>query len=268
MDRDSRLKRFVLVALGLLIVVGIAWAFGWFLPPRPTTNLLFITLDTTRADRLGCYGYSDAATPTLDRLAATGVRFDRAYSPAPLTLPAHASLFTGLYPPEHGLRTNGRGRLAETLPTLPALLQQVGYDTAAFVSSFVLDHRFGLGRGWGKYDDGQLARTPSELDALQRQRGARQVADAALDWFQHRDSKPFCLRASARGSRGDRGSAARPPHGVVRRTPRRRASSFEDDLHAVVGDLPARVLDREALLRARREDGVRVVDVRVDPACA
>jgi arylsulfatase A-like enzyme/Flp pilus assembly protein TadD len=155
--------------------------------------LLFITLDTTRADRLGCYGYSEAATPTLDRLAAAGVRFDRAYSPAPLTLPAHTSVFTGLYPPEHGLRTNGRGRLDEKLATLPALLQEVGYDTAAFVSSFVLDHRFGLGRGWTKYDDGQLSQTPSELDALQRQRGAREVVDAALDWFGRRGSQPFCL---------------------------------------------------------------------------
>ena len=183
----------VLIASGLLILVGIAVACWLFSTPRPTVNLLFITLDTTRADRLGCYGYAAAATPTFDRLAAAGVRFERAYSPAPLTLPTHTSLFTGLYPPEHGLRTNGRGRLDEKLATLPALLQEVGYDTAAFVSSFVLDRRFGLGRGWAKYDDGQLSQTPSELDALQRQRGARDVVDAALDWFQKRSSKPFCL---------------------------------------------------------------------------
>ena len=191
--RDSRVKRLALIAFGLLLLAGSGLSYWWISTPRPTVNLLFITLDTTRADRLGCYGYSEAATPTLDRLAAAGVRFERAYSPAPLTLPTHTSLFTGLYPPEHGLRTNGRGRLDEKLATLPALLQEVGYDTAAFVSSFVLDHRFGLGRGWAKYDDGQLSQTPSELDALQRQRGAREVVDAALDWFQHRDAKPFCL---------------------------------------------------------------------------
>ncbi len=191
--RDSRVKRLALIAFGLLLLAGSGLSYWWFSTPRPTVNLLFITLDTTRADRLGCYGYSEAATPTLDRLAAAGVRFERAYSPAPLTLPTHTSLFTGLYPPEHGLRTNGRGRLDEKLPTLPALLQAAGYDTAAFVSSFVLDGRFGLGRGWAKYDDGQLSRMPSELDALQRQRGAREVVDAALDWFQKRSSKPFCL---------------------------------------------------------------------------
>lgn len=192
MSRDSRAKKLILSAFGLLLLAGGSWGYWRFLTPRPTVNLLFITLDTTRADRLGCYGDSDAATPTLDRLASAGVRFDRAYSPAPLTLPAHASLFTGLYPPEHGLRTNGRGRLDEKLPTLPELLQEVGYDTAAFVASFVLDRRFGLGRGWGVYDD-QLTPTASAPDALQRQRGARDVVDAALNWFHKRDARPFCL---------------------------------------------------------------------------
>lgn len=193
MGRDSRAKKFTLIAFGLLLLAVGGWGYWRFSTPRPTVNLLFITLDTTRADRLGCYGYADAATPTLDRLAAAGVRFDRAYSPAPLTLPTHTSLFTGLYPPEHGLRTNGRGRLDEKLPTLPTILQEAGYDTAAFVSSFVLDGRFGLGRGWAKYDDGQLTQLPSELDALQRQRSARDVVDAALDWFSQRGSQPFCL---------------------------------------------------------------------------
>lgn len=191
--RDSRKQKPTLIALGLLLLVsggGISW---WLATPKPTVNLLFITLDTTRADRLGCYGYAEAATPTLDQLAAAGARFDRASSPAPLTLPSHASLFTGLYPPEHGLRTNGRGRLDEKLPTLPALLRDVGYDTAAFVSSFVLDGRFGLGRGWAKYDDGQLSKFAAETDALQRSRGAREVVDAALDWFSRRGKQPFCL---------------------------------------------------------------------------
>lgn len=191
----SRKKLRLIVTAGLLIAVVVGLVVAWRSARRPTTNLLFITLDTTRADRLGCYGYSGAATPMLDRLAADGVRFDRAYSPAPLTLPAHASLFTGLYPPEHGLRTNGRGQLDETLPTLPAVLKEVGYDTAAFVASFVLDHRFGLGRGWTVYDDGQLSRSPSALDALQRERSASEVVDAALSWFRDRGSrsKPFCL---------------------------------------------------------------------------
>jgi arylsulfatase A-like enzyme/Flp pilus assembly protein TadD len=188
--RETRLPAGIAIGLLLLVVVGGGfWWFGW---PQPTTNLLFITLDTTRADRLGCYGYTAAATPTLDRLAAAGIRFDRAYSPAPLTLPAHASLFTGLYPPEHGLRTNGRGRLDESLPTLPELLRDAGYETAAFVSSFVLERRFGLGRGWTNYDD-NLTRDSTASDSLQRTRSAVDVVDAALTWLGARRTRPFCM---------------------------------------------------------------------------
>src|SRR5690242_17076077 len=108
----------------------------------PKVNVLLITLDTTRADRLGCYGYKGAVTPALDQLAAEGVVFERAYTPAPLTLPAHTSLFTGLYPREHGLVTNGRGSLAAKTVTLASLAAKAGYDTAGFVASFVLDSKF------------------------------------------------------------------------------------------------------------------------------
>src|SRR5688572_7573412 len=94
------------ILLGLVLATGLGVWFFW--KPDPPVNVLLITLDTTRADRLGCYGYSKAMTPAIDQLAQEGVLFERAYSPAPLTLPVHASLFTGLYPPEHGLRTNGR----------------------------------------------------------------------------------------------------------------------------------------------------------------
>src|SRR6185437_6098081 len=113
--------------------------------PRP--NVLLITLDTTRADRLGCYGYAPALTPTLDALAARGVLFERAYTPAPLTLPSHASIMTGLYPPGHGLVTNGRGRLDENISTLAEIFRDAGYDTGAFLGSFVLHSKFGLERG-------------------------------------------------------------------------------------------------------------------------
>ena len=190
---QSRLRTFLFsfLVIGLLISVGIVGMTWRHSVSRPKINLLILTLDTTRADRLGCYGYSAASTPTLDAIARSGLRFDRAYSPAPLTLPAHASLFTGLYPPEHGLRTNGRGRLDESLPTLAELLQKAGYDTAAFVSSFVLDKRFGLDRGWSHYDDHTTDATTA--DALQRQRTAVNVTDSALKWLTHHGERPFCL---------------------------------------------------------------------------
>ena len=112
-----------------------------------------MTLDTTRADHLGSYGWTRAKTEGLDRLAAEGVRFERAYSPAPITLPAHASLLTGLYPFAHGVRNNGNFYLGEKVETLATVLRGRGYRTAAFLSSFILDRRYGLARGFETYDD-------------------------------------------------------------------------------------------------------------------
>src|SRR6266851_4875983 len=117
---------------------------------RPS-NLLLVTIDTVRADHLGAYGYRAAETPALDRLAHEGVRFDRAESAVPLTLPSHATILSGLMPPHHGLRNNGAGRFPEDRSTLATTLSAAGYRTGAFVGSFVLDHRFGLARGFEVY---------------------------------------------------------------------------------------------------------------------
>ena len=114
----------------------------------PAPDILLITLDTTRADRLGSYGYGAAETPALDGLAATGVRFDRAHAQVPLTLPSHASLLTGTYPGGNGIHVNAEARLGDDLPTLAEGLKQRGYRTGAFVSAFVLDAVFGLDRGF------------------------------------------------------------------------------------------------------------------------
>jgi arylsulfatase A-like enzyme/Flp pilus assembly protein TadD len=116
-------------------------------------NVLLVTLDTTRADRLGCYGYEGAQTPVLDALANEGVVFDSAASHCPVTLPSHASMMTGLYPPRHGVRGNGVYRLAGTHDTLAEILREAGYRTAAAVAAFVLERRFGLDQGFERYDD-------------------------------------------------------------------------------------------------------------------
>src|SRR5262249_22371893 len=126
-----------------LLLAAALWAW-----PRRPPHILLITLDTTRADRLRCYGYSAARTPVLDELAASGVLCESACTVAPLTLPAHVSLFTGLYPAESGVRTNGRGRLDVGIPTLAEALKRTGYETGAFIGSFVLDRKFGLERGF------------------------------------------------------------------------------------------------------------------------
>jgi arylsulfatase A-like enzyme/Tfp pilus assembly protein PilF len=159
-------------------------------PQAAGFNLLLITLDTTRADHLGSYDSESAETPVLDGLASRGVRFDDAVTVAPLTLPSHASILTGLYPPNHGVRANGHYRLAPAHETLAELLSRRGYETAAFVSAFVLDHRFGLDQGFETYDD---AVDPERTGGLSiEERPAGEVTDSASRWLGTRSSKrPF-----------------------------------------------------------------------------
>jgi choline-sulfatase len=149
-------------------------------PPRGRTSLVLVTLDTTRSDRLGCYGAPAARTPVIDALASKGTRYARAISASPLTLPAHTSLMTGLDPPEHGMRDNGFGSLPADVPTLADALKAEGYATAAFVASRVLDRRFGLARGFDHYDDRMAAEGLGEYGYPERDAAA--VTSAAAAW--------------------------------------------------------------------------------------
>jgi arylsulfatase A-like enzyme/Flp pilus assembly protein TadD len=151
----------------------------------PPLNVLLISLDTTRADRLGCYGYQAALTPALDALAAGGTLFEQAFTSCPQTLPAHASLFTGLEPPEHGVRVNGRDRLEATIPTLAETLAANGYRTSAFVAAFVLNSKFGLNRGFQTYDEDLTGAEKQEVhEPLSVYRPGNLVTDAALAWLE------------------------------------------------------------------------------------
>ena len=150
-------------------------------PPEPARSVLLVTIDTLRADRLGCYGDAAARTRRLDALAAEGTLFERAYTPAPITLPAHASLFTGLIPPAHGVRGNGAFALAPGKPTLAEVFRDRGRRTAAFVGGFPLVRRFGLDRGFGHYDD-RMAKTPGVHYEFAERRAA-EVVDSALAWL-------------------------------------------------------------------------------------
>ncbi|KKL82818.1 hypothetical protein LCGC14_1980940, partial [marine sediment metagenome] len=155
-------------------------------------NVLLITLDTTRADRLGCYRYAKARTPAIDSLAAGGMRFDNAFSHVPLTLPSHASLLTGMLPPEHGLHDNARGKLGPEPVCLAEILRGRGYKTAAFVASFVLAKQFGLERGFDVYDDRMPAAKGDHSIYAYTQPG-NVVADRALEWLAARgDERFFC----------------------------------------------------------------------------
>lgn len=176
------------VVAGLIALA--AWGGWMWSRPVRHDNILLITLDTTRADRLGCYGYQKALTPVLDRLANEGVLFERAYTPVPLTLPAHATILTGLQPPEHGLHGNGQAALPATIPTLATELKSAGYETGAFVAAFVLDRKFGLTRGFDVYDD-DLSGAEGDPHGHHRYRKAETVLDAARRWIGARNSKPF-----------------------------------------------------------------------------
>lgn len=159
-------------------------------------NLLLVTLDTVRADHLGCYGNREAVTPWLDRLAAEGVRFDSVSAPVPLTLPSHASILSGLLPPHHGLRNNGLGAYPADKSTLASVLAKEGYRTGAFIGAFVLDRRFGLNQGFEVYDD-EIPRDPHAGVTLEAERPGRDVVDRALAWLRGEDSvknsRPFFL---------------------------------------------------------------------------
>ena len=144
--------------------------------------MLLITIDTLRADRVGAYG-GGTLTPTLDRLAARGVRFTRAHAHVPLTLPAHTSILTGLVPATHGVHNNApSGVAADDVPTLASILRDAGYRTGAFVGAFVLDARFGLSRGFDIYDDRVGSETGPVTFAF-AERTADRVTQLSGDWI-------------------------------------------------------------------------------------
>lgn len=187
------MKHSRLIVISVLIAILTGGLFLWLRPGRPV-NILLITLDTTRADRLGCYGYDAAETPHLDSLAARGVLFERAYAPIPMTLPSHASMLTGLWPPEHGLITNGQNALDPSIPTAATLLTAHGYSTAAFIAGIVLHSKLGLNQGFHVYDD-DLSNSVAGVDELHRYRDGRFVIDSALKWLkswhERADQQPF-----------------------------------------------------------------------------
>ncbi len=156
---------------------------------RQPLSAVLVTLDTTRADALSCYG--GGSTPNLDRLAAEGLLYTRAYTTVPITLPAHASMLTGLYPPRHGVRDNGIAALSLEARTLAEAASEAGIETAAFVGAVVLDRAFGLAQGFATYDGPRPGRS-DEGHPVERPAGA--VIDAALAWLDGRErARPFFL---------------------------------------------------------------------------
>jgi arylsulfatase A-like enzyme/Flp pilus assembly protein TadD len=187
-------KKLILLVPFILFLIAAAFVVIFLSRPQKkivketNLNVLLITLDTTRADRLGCYGYPKAKTPNLDYLASNGVRFSHAYSPVPLTCPSHCSILTGTYPLYHQVRNNGTYYLAPELETLAEALKEKGLKTAAFVSSFTVDSRFGLDQGFDVYDD-QLS-PDQTFKALTSERKADEVFASFSHWMDQNTIHP------------------------------------------------------------------------------
>ncbi len=159
---------------------------------RPDRNVLLITIDTLRADRLSCYGSKTVDTPNIDALAERGVLFEETITPVPLTLPGHASILTGRYPVEHGARDNTFYRLPEGHPTLSRKLAGEGYHTAAFVASATLNAQFGLDRGFDVYEDltPPGGKAPIMYNA---EISADKVNRKVFKWLENGPRRPFFL---------------------------------------------------------------------------
>jgi arylsulfatase A-like enzyme/Tfp pilus assembly protein PilF len=177
-----------------VVAGGVGW--WWVRGPSspefirdPNQNVLLITLDTVRADALGCYG-GQAETPNLDRLAGDGVRFNFAHAHAVLTLPSHASILSGLYPFQHGIRDNSGFRVRPGTPTLATLLKARGFETGAFIGGYPLDSQFGLDRGFDLYDD-RLDDVGQTSQFVLAERQADAVVRSTMTWLGGRRSPWF-----------------------------------------------------------------------------
>ncbi len=190
-----RAALFAAAVVAVVLAAAYAWRSGALARlgsgGRPR-NLLLVTIDTLRADRLGSYGYAAAQTPNLDALARRGLRFTQATTVVPLTLPAHSSLLTGTFPAWHGVRDNGGFYLGDDQLTLAEVLKDKGFRTGGFVSAFVLDRRWGIAQGFERFFDDfdleKFSKAPS-MDFIQRP--GSETVEQAMAWLGEDRARPF-----------------------------------------------------------------------------
>jgi arylsulfatase A-like enzyme/Tfp pilus assembly protein PilF len=182
------------LAIATVVGLGLWWRArepALSIMPRADRNILLVSIDTLRADALGSYG-GRALTPNLDGLAAHGARFTFAHAQAVITLASHASLLTGRYPYEHGIRDNAGYLLRAGEPTAATRLKAIGFATGAFIGGFPLDHRFGLAPGFDVYDD-RVGEIGSQADFTLPERRADEVIQPALAWIHQQSGKWFAF---------------------------------------------------------------------------
>lgn len=184
----SGAKRHFFWVLGLTAVLVV----GFFLQKTGGTEIrhvVLISIDTCRADHLSCYGFSKKTTPNIDRIAEEGVLFENVVTPAPITLPAHVSMLTGLIPPCHGVHDNLNYFLPEEKLTLAEILKANGFGTGAVVSAFVLDAKFGIAQGFDSFQDNFVKAYNTPFGSERR---GDETSEFALEWLKdHKDEKSF-----------------------------------------------------------------------------
>jgi arylsulfatase A-like enzyme/Tfp pilus assembly protein PilF len=184
----------MLRAKRLLMVLALATLFTPCVAAQgPSYNVVLITLDTLRPDHLRCYGYDAIETPNIDRLAAQGARFTEAFTPVPITLPAHTSLLTGMYPLATGVHDFVGNRVPPGIVTLAGILHDHGYATAAFLGAPVLDSRFGLNQGFDTYFDHFRLAGTEEVHLDDMKRPGDKVVDEAQKWLKRHPPQPLFL---------------------------------------------------------------------------
>ncbi|MEW6378504.1 MAG: tetratricopeptide repeat protein [bacterium] len=189
----SRLIVFpVFFLMAVMAAGGMSWAAGADPAVPPHLNVLVITIDTLRADHLGCYGYQGVKTPNIDTLARQGTVFQQSFTPVPVTLPSHVSIFTGTYPPFHGVRNNGNFILDAQALTLAEVLADQGYRTAAFIGAYVLDSYYGLDQGFQWYDD-DFSEGASNEEELYQEKNAEQITREAVKWLENNGQSRFFI---------------------------------------------------------------------------
>jgi arylsulfatase A-like enzyme/Flp pilus assembly protein TadD len=179
---------------GVGILLAAVSSFGATAPanaPKPHPNVILITIDTVRADHVGCYGAKDVQTPTLDSLAHDGIVFERAISQVPLTWPSHTVILTGTYPFQNGVQDFTGPPLAPQFRSVAQAFKDHGYRTGAVVSAFVLDRSWGLARGFDFYDDAFAPEQFKNRDLGLVERRAGESVTRALKWLQQNPHRPF-----------------------------------------------------------------------------
>jgi len=183
----------MILRTAIIVIFGTVWLAASTTSSPAKPNIILITIDTVRADHVGCYGASGVSTPTLDSLARDGILFERAIAQVPLTYPSHTAIMTGLYPFQNGAQDFTSPPLAANFRTIAQELKEHGYSTGAVVSSFALDHSWGLARGFDFYDDAFSPEAYRKRDLGLVERKAEESVTHALTWLKRTPKRPVFL---------------------------------------------------------------------------